>query len=1631
MTKDNKRSLPPVIRVFLSSTFADMDKERSYFNEVIVPKLNRICAERGVSFFSVDLRWGITEEDQVDGKVLPICLSEIDKCRPYFIGIVGNRYGSILNTVPENVGNTIPWLVGKEGHSITELEMLYAVLEHNDEQTLSNCAFYLRSDDLTDQLYGHLKAEDPSATENLKKLKQTIEEDPDTPCSRYNSIEEFGSFVMRDILNWLDRHFPESEDVDAIRSEWYNSEILRNYIENNEIYAFLDSYINESKKPLLIYGDGARGKTASLTAWKPNDGHKVLINCGADDKYLYWPSIVHEIIKQLTVIAEKINDSEMLDNISEINSYINMKSSSKSGKNGERDKGIFFFTDGAIESFRSRFVQWLSDLMPKEKIIVVINDLNLLNDEKGRLLCWLPSTSAGNLKLIGTTNDEDMISIAEVIGWNIKEMPLFEREGAERFVSEYLATFGKSFSPTQLNSIISSEAARYPGLLKFIIRFLINHGRFENLDDLISRLSDCRDIQEIYKFIYDFLMNDYSDNEKKIASTVLGIVRSAKISLVEKECFELVGRFLEVSPIEWANICRALEQFEIIHGDHWIVRDEETIKFIDSILPEQTRLESEETIGDYIMELLSSSRENGEGYSAFEGRKYSIAAIQNYSNSRAWEKLELALENKHILAYLYLADCKYIRSGWMQLFLHSDVDMVGAISHLAREYYSHSDTHSKKLANLLIGILLDFELKNEAEILCDNLGIDAPGGTIDRGSTPVSDRFISLARKIFNLKSADKHRELYEYIKMIIGSRQNYTEMDCCQLLFYKSDCELRLGYYNDSLETANEYYRLALKMGYFFEMRRALSLRASVLVRLGRYDEAIRIADRTVSMACGEGEIRSYLGDLNLKAMIHYKMGRYDESIAIFDELNRCWSKIGDIKELTVVILNKCNALSYKNDDKEALSILEGWNRIIKNETKMCSVTATILGNMGFYAIECGEYDKAESYLRQSVEISKKNGFESTLIKSYNAFLSLYTKQDNFGKKYEIYTEKLELCWGRKEYEDLITTLKKLIEELLILKHDRKAADIERFWKQRFSTVKGGLDYFESRFKGDSIDSVSLDALEEQLVIARSEADDDKICLCYVRLANAVADSDKKRAVDYMLSALDILMSQGRTDQVIECCATALDMVIENGKTVDDELISLILERVSDDSITAITKLWQAVSVSDTEDIPELVDDIMTYIDKYELVISKALTDLSTFVVKGCTAEQLLSVVDRIQDFDNKRKVVTGWHKVMLSNIHQNEALLIKDYMSPEAAELIAYFEKCIAFLRIHDKSNAATLAGNIALIFRRRGDKEKTFFYHGMSMDIFVEENKPRDYLIEMTNLATAYNAFGEIDKAIDLLRRALDKANEVGDAQQRALIADNLADFLRVRGKAEDREETLQCFAIGESFFRSAGYTRDLVISLRNQVIYLINTATVDAWEPILKELTVLVRENQFHEFDRSITYFEWVLSQKKGSGEEKGVDEATANVESLVKNYPKGCKIESSGVDEKYFKFRVVPNEPLGGIEEIHIYYDRLQKNTVSIYMAFLPNIEPQNMENLHNYIKWWNGIGEYNLKWVEDNGYLAATMILMASEWDTVCDNFDRIIGLWLIDKTATLAIFSNACDVSDIQGMKLKIINPN
>ena len=81
-----------VIRVFLSSTFRDMEMERSGLVTLFMG-LQVKAASRGATISLVDLRWGITEEDAKSGKVVEICLKEIVNSRPFFIGMVGDRYG--------------------------------------------------------------------------------------------------------------------------------------------------------------------------------------------------------------------------------------------------------------------------------------------------------------------------------------------------------------------------------------------------------------------------------------------------------------------------------------------------------------------------------------------------------------------------------------------------------------------------------------------------------------------------------------------------------------------------------------------------------------------------------------------------------------------------------------------------------------------------------------------------------------------------------------------------------------------------------------------------------------------------------------------------------------------------------------------------------------------------------------------------------------------------------------------------------------------------------------------------------------------------------------------------------------------------------------------------------------------------------------------------------------------------------------------------------------------------------------------------------------------------------------------------------------------------------------------------
>lgn len=96
-------------RVFVSSTFSDLKAERNALQEMVFPKLQKLCKEHGCTFQAIDLRWGVNNEATLDHKTMDICLKEIARCqetriKPNFIVLLGNRYG--WRPLPARINNS-------------------------------------------------------------------------------------------------------------------------------------------------------------------------------------------------------------------------------------------------------------------------------------------------------------------------------------------------------------------------------------------------------------------------------------------------------------------------------------------------------------------------------------------------------------------------------------------------------------------------------------------------------------------------------------------------------------------------------------------------------------------------------------------------------------------------------------------------------------------------------------------------------------------------------------------------------------------------------------------------------------------------------------------------------------------------------------------------------------------------------------------------------------------------------------------------------------------------------------------------------------------------------------------------------------------------------------------------------------------------------------------------------------------------------------------------------------------------------------------------------------------------------------------------------------------------------------
>lgn len=134
--------------VFISSNFADMQAECDHLFKFVLPELEERLRKRRHNLEWVDLRMGVAtaslaEDEARELQVLKVCLSEVRRCRPFLIVLLGDRYGSMppadritAAAIEESFDAEVA------GRSVTNLEISFGVLADPEQQPRS--FFYFR-----------------------------------------------------------------------------------------------------------------------------------------------------------------------------------------------------------------------------------------------------------------------------------------------------------------------------------------------------------------------------------------------------------------------------------------------------------------------------------------------------------------------------------------------------------------------------------------------------------------------------------------------------------------------------------------------------------------------------------------------------------------------------------------------------------------------------------------------------------------------------------------------------------------------------------------------------------------------------------------------------------------------------------------------------------------------------------------------------------------------------------------------------------------------------------------------------------------------------------------------------------------------------------------------------------------------------------------------------------------------------------------------------------------------------------------------------------------------------------------------------------------------------------------------
>ncbi len=528
-----------VVRVFVSSTFLDMKAERDILVKEVFPALRARLRTCGVELFEVDLRWGITREQQERGQTLPTLLAEIDRCRPYFICLIGDRYGWTPpeDALTDELKATYPVLSGAAGASVTAMEIMHGVL--SDPGTARH-AFCFERDagwnwiaSLKGDERAMAKPEAGSAPARLAQLKRDIR--AKTPNVRsYKAPGDIGPAVLGTFGAALLERFETGQAPDAFDQSLrlqlaYARERRGLHVGAAAYRSALDQWMGAAGAPaLLIGGDSGGGKSTLIANWLAG-WRKAHPNDVVVEHYL----------------GASPDGADPMALMRWLWDYLNRASGDAvSVPGGDLD----------LMELSASFAQRLARAQAVAarrggQVLIALDGLDKLAGEKD--LRWLPDVPG--LKLLTSSLDGEAKSAAQARGWPLLAIKPLPREERREFIVQTLEGWGRRLLASHVDAILGHAQAGNPLFLKTVLGELRVSATHAVLEERLERYLGASSLPDLFARVLERLEGDC---EPGFVAKTLPLIRASRAGLEEMELVAIAG----ATRIAWATLRNGVDE---------------------------------------------------------------------------------------------------------------------------------------------------------------------------------------------------------------------------------------------------------------------------------------------------------------------------------------------------------------------------------------------------------------------------------------------------------------------------------------------------------------------------------------------------------------------------------------------------------------------------------------------------------------------------------------------------------------------------------------------------------------------------------------------------------------------------------------------------------------------------------------------------------------------------------------------------------------------------------------------------------------------------------------------------------------------------------------------------------------